>query len=97
VKEVDVKLYKGNAEVSEPWSYQGFVGHCDGVAWLLFSRPGQKGWTMLKLVADGKAPTKANYWLGWDGRRFARSKDHALLQENRPQLRKALLAFLGGD
>ena len=37
----------------------------DGVDWLLFSRPQKhtQDWLTIKVVANGKALRKANYWL----------------------------------
>lgn len=47
----------------------------DGIHWRLYIRPQiYEHWRNFKLVADGRAPGKANYWFGWCERenRFAR-------------------------
>lgn len=46
----------------------------DEQPWLIFVRTGED-WTSVKVVAVGRAPNKANYWLGWNGKTFARQAD----------------------
>lgn len=38
-----------------------------GTTWVLYLRTGEDGsdFVNYKLVANGQAPQKANYWLGW--------------------------------
>lgn len=43
-------------------------------------------WFGVKVAADGEAPRKANYSLGYNGERFARSKEIDSLVLNRPAL-----------
>lgn len=52
--------------------------------WIVFVRDGTP-WSSVKAVADGRASGKANYWLGWDGKRFARQADVVELMK-RPEL-----------
>ena len=57
--------------------------------WVLFLRPnhGQHGWEAFKLVWLGdEGVPKANFWFGWNGDRFARSKDITRLKEDLPEL-----------
>jgi hypothetical protein len=73
----------------------------DGVEWLVYMRPGSgNGWDSVKVVANGRAPTKANYWLGWNGSRFA-SQHGLVMLLKRPVLaagvEKLLVARAGAD
>ena len=49
---------------SEGWAQFGSHDDDDGVNWLMFNRaqPNQD-WLTIKIVANGKALRKANYWL----------------------------------
>lgn len=62
----------------------------DEQPWLVFVRVNEGTvWLTVKVVADGDAPTKANYWLGWNGKQFARHADVAKLL-HRPVLLAAV-------
>jgi hypothetical protein len=43
-------------------------------------------WLSVKVVADGRAPNKANYWLGWNGKRFAQQGDGFTIMQQRQTL-----------
>jgi hypothetical protein len=65
--------------------------------WRMFVKENaDNGWASVKVVADGRARGKANYWLGWDGRRFANFKDTLALMQHRPELLKAVERMLDG-
>jgi hypothetical protein len=89
------KLYVGNRPRSDGW---GLVAEIKGeVRWLVFVRQGSSSdWLSLKIVADGCAPSKANYWLGWNGTRFSQKRDTEMLAEHRPELFKAVERFAEG-
>ena len=96
-----MKKYEGNIpDTSEGWRLALTI-HDDrvGVDWLLFSRrsPLDPGWINYKLVADGKAPMKSNYWFSKRERtgHLGHAKDFANLRKNRPQVHKAVEAYLG--
>ena len=86
-----MKTYKGNAKAEMGWSFMGLVAHEDGATWILFGRQKSTGWTSLKLIAEERAPFKANYWLGWNGSRLSKTRDEGLLLEGRPALHRALI------
>lgn len=78
------KRYRGHKPVGPEWAQIAVV---DGdPRWLIFVRPDASGeWDSVKVVADGRAPEKANYWLGWNGSRWARHGDLVALM-SRPAL-----------
>ena len=91
------RKFEGNPVYAEEgWKRIGALGECDGVDWLVFLRSASEGnrWSQVKVVADGMAANKANYWLGWDGSRIAKGKDFILLNSNRSELAKALRKLL---
>lgn len=69
----------------------------DATRWLLFPLEQSDGWLGYKLVADGAAERKANYWfsLSSQGRWFGRSRDLKLLKDHRPALYTTLLRHFG--
>lgn len=75
------------------WDLLGTV--VDGVRWLVYQRkaPGSE-WSTIKVVADGRVASKANYWLGWNGSRFGRQSDLFTLLM-RPALFAAVTEMLG--
>lgn len=74
----------------------GEAGKHDGALWLVAKRKkptNDTDWRMVKVSAVGRAPRKANYWLSWDGKRFARGKDIAIMASGRPKLLAAVHAL----
>jgi hypothetical protein len=64
------KRYLGNKPETDDWNFLGSI-EADG-NWFVYVRPDPvTEWTSVKVVADGRAPRKANYWLGWNGQRFS--------------------------
>ena len=90
-----MKMYSGASPRTEGWEYIGDIEQ-DG-CWRMFVKENaDNGWASVKVVADGRARGKANYWLGWDGRRFANFKDTLALMQHRPELLKAVERMLDG-
>ena len=56
-----------------------------------------RNWRMVKVAAAGSVPRKANYWLSWDGKRFARGKDIAIMASGRPELLAAVHALFAAS
>lgn len=89
------RSFRGNLINAADWQEVGRVGPVDGVEWILFAKADRlHGWRSLKLAADGKAPRKANYWLGWDGERLAASSDLKRMQVGRPQMEPMVVELL---
>lgn len=78
------KRYSGKKPRDDCWRQIGTVE--DKPDWLVFIRPAtDSDWMSVKVVADGRAVGKANYWLGWNGSRFSRQADLVLLMD-RPKV-----------
>lgn len=83
-----------NAPPRPPRHYQGqepparyakvgcFVFDC--VKWFVSLADNENDWYAVKVWADGSAPKKANYWLGYSGSRFAKVRDLIVMQERMP-------------
>jgi hypothetical protein len=82
-----VKKYTGKKPRAAGWHEVGAV-EIDG-RWLVFIRP-DGDWASVKVVADGRALAKANYWLGWNGSRFGRHADLVSLAQQRPAVLEGL-------
>lgn len=55
--------------------------------WAIYDRLRPSGkWSAIKIVSKKPRAIKANYWLGWDGERFAKNRDYRLLAANRPEV-----------
>ena len=74
------KRYRGRKPVGPEWAQIAVVD--DAQRWFVYIRPDVSGdWATVKVVADGRASGKANYWLGWNGSRWARQGDLVTLTE----------------
>jgi hypothetical protein len=89
-----VKKYTGKKPRAAGWQEVGAV-ESDG-RWLVFIRPDGE-WSTVKVVADGRALAKANYWLGWNGSRFGRHADLVSLAQQRPAVLEAVERVLRGS
>lgn len=87
--------FRGNAPATDEWMHLHSFHHED-LDWFLFFRVKENsaGWISGKLVVDGKAPRKANYWLGWRDGRFARTRDAGSLYIGRPELYEQVENFI---
>lgn len=67
----------------------------DGVRWQLFelAQRSTDEWRALKLIARAPRP-KANYWLGWNGKRMSNGVDWCALRLREPAVAEWLLAVL---
>jgi hypothetical protein len=86
--------FKGNAPVTDEWMHLHSFQHED-LDWHLFFRVrDQSGWISGKLVVNGKAPRKANYWIGWRDGRLARTRDAGTLYTGRQELYEQVENFI---
>jgi hypothetical protein len=56
--------------------------------WKIFEmqKKSQNQWLSLKAVSKVKRRNKANFWLAWNGDRFAAGKDLAIMVQHWPEL-----------
>lgn len=80
---------------SAAWKQIGVTEQIDGVAYDVFrlDDDGTSGWVNIKFAARTSAAHKANYWLAWNGERFAQSRDYTVAREHRPALLDQAKAF----
>lgn len=95
---MNMKMYAGRIP-DEQWSQ---VGQCsdDGVEWRVFSKPQDHSdeWLTYKIVANGRASGKANYWLARNNRtgQIGFARDYAIMQMNRPNLFRQVEGMING-
>jgi hypothetical protein len=90
-----MRKYAGQPKLDNGWICLGYAGTHDGVAWMIYSSPAlATGWTQIKIAADGEAPNKGNYWISWNGERFASGREMKILKVDRPRLLEDVAAFL---
>ena len=85
------KMYKGNIpDTSEGWDEIDRCMDKDSVEWILFSKKQDhdKNWWNIKIVANGRASSKANYWLAINIKtgQLGFSRDYVYMRENRTEL-----------
>lgn len=89
------RKYKGKKPRTEGWEQIAVIE--DDVRWLVFVKDNpDSGWMTVKLVADGRVPFKANYWLGWNGKRFAQVQDVFAIMQRRPEMLKVVERLVDG-
>ena len=89
------RKYKGKKPRTEGWEQIAAIE--DEVRWLVFVKDNPDNeWITVKVVADGRVPFKANYWLGWNGKRFAQVQDTFAIMQRRPELLKVVERLIDG-
>lgn len=91
------RMHRGrHGDKNDGWVKLGPVGNAEGVVWLMFAKkqPSDSGWIYAKLVADGSVRHKANYWLSWNGERFASGGDYVKLIDHRKDILDMAKAFM---
>ena len=79
------KMYKGKKPRTDGWEHIGDIEQ--DVRWRVFVKQrADTDWLSAKVAADGRAPKKANYWLGWNGKRFSQQIDTFAMMQDRPEL-----------
>jgi len=85
------RRYVGNMpSPNEGWEHVGTCRDADGMEWLVFSKAQKHtpDWLTYKIVANGRARDKANYWLVRNVRtgRIGFSRDYVCMRDSRPEL-----------
>jgi hypothetical protein len=87
------KMYLGQIpSLADGWEKIGECLDDDRVKWLVFKKPQEHSdeWITYKVVADGRAINKANYWLARNDAtgQIGFARDYAFMSEKRPKLRE---------
>jgi len=89
------RMYKGKRPRTDGWEQIAVIE--DDVCWIVFVKDNPDNeWLTVKVVADGRVPFKANYWLGWNGKRFAQVQDTFAIMQRRPELLKVVQRLVEG-
>lgn len=97
------KMYVGKMpETGDGWSYVGLCKDADSVEWMVFRKPQEHtpDWATYKIVANGRARNKANYWLVRNSRtgQIGFARDYVFMRDNRPELHEQVeLIFKKGN
>lgn len=79
------------------WEQVGVISDGDA-RFKVFVRPKTpQGWISVKLSAADPILGKANYWIGWNGARWASNADGRLLQTSHPELLIDVRTLLGDE
>lgn len=92
------RMYQGNhPEPHKGWRIADRLSKLDGVEWLLYEQdqPHTHEWKNYKIVADGAAPSKANYWMAKNivTGQLGFSRDLAAMRTTRPGLHAQVERF----
>jgi hypothetical protein len=88
-----MKTYRGN-HPSRDWDLLGTTSDVSG-DWCVYTKAqNTSDWLSVKVVAKGRCPGGANYWLSWSGTRLANGCDIARIAQHRPELLAAVRRLL---
>ena len=93
------KRYAGNPPADgEGWSKVGKCLDAESVEWLVFSKAQKHtpDWLTYKIVANGRARDKANYWLARNKLtgQIGFARDFICMRETRPELHEQVEAII---
>ena len=93
------KMYAGNPPADgDGWIQVGKCLDGDEVEWLVFSKAQEHtpDWMTYKIVANGRARNKANYWMVRNAStgQIGFSRDYVYMRDNRPELHAQVDAIL---
>lgn len=83
-----VKSFKGNRPVGDRWSSASRIETDESGAWEVWFHKAnaEQGYINFKIIADGRAKAKANYWTACGPRGATRTRDLMIMKENNPDL-----------
>lgn len=86
-----MKTYLGQVpKLADGWQLMDKYTDDEGVTWLVFRFPQAHtpDWSTYKVVAEGRAPNKANYWLVRNDKtgQIGFARDFVSMRTNRPKL-----------
>ena len=85
------KMYAGKVpELSEGWIKIKTIKDTDLLEWFVFSKAQDHtpDWATYKIIANGRAKNKANYWLARNNKtgQIGFARDYVFLREHRPMI-----------
>lgn len=94
-------MYRGNKPSSKDgWIEMDAFTDRDNIEWLVYQQPQRKNgeWVNYKIVANGFALNKANYWFAhnFDENKFAFKRDLNSMNKNRDDLYLFIIRLLEG-
>ena len=63
----------------------------------VFAKEWSNGWRQIKLASNKKTRNKANYWLAWNGERFANGKDYKAMAQHKDWAEDMLINVINGQ
>lgn len=95
------KMYAGKIPEQElGWMQIGVCKDSDAVEWIVFRRAQDHtpDWATYKIVANGRANAKANYWLARNDKtgQIGFARDYVFMRNNRPELHAQVEAIFKG-
>jgi hypothetical protein len=96
-----MRTYLGQVpSLAEGWKQINRYTDDEGIAWLVFRRSQEHtpDWSTYKVVAEGRALRKANYWLVRNDRtgQIGFARDYVSMRTNRPKLHEHVERILKG-
>lgn len=93
-----VRSYRGNAPAGEYWQMADTIRDAQGVDWIVWFhlRAMDSGYINFKIVADGEAKRKANYWIARNRAGGSLNRDLVIMKENNPDLFADVSACMEG-
>ena len=91
-----MKMRKGNPPEGAGWLRKSIL--VGSIKWGVYYRAAGAGvsWTEVKLAAETPAPYKGNFYMKWNGERFANSRDSEILVSQHGELHRAAIKLLTG-
>jgi len=94
------KKYRGNIpDPVQGWDLFVELDDGDGLRWMLYQQDQEHSaeWVNIKVVADGLAEGKANYWFVWNrySGKVGLPRDLAIMREKKPLLHRLVSDALG--
>jgi hypothetical protein len=90
------RSFTGNQPVGEKWRMGEKIADARGADWIIWYHLAalDQGYVNFKIVADGEAKRKANYWIARNKAGVSRNRDVVILKENNPYLFGEVMACL---
>lgn len=87
-----VRSFRGNIPKEDHWQMADSITDAQGVDWMIWFhlKAMDQGYINFKIVADGEAKRKANYWIAKNRGGGSISRDLTIMKENNPDLFKAV-------